>query len=150
MRITLSKTIFAFATLLALGGQLAQAESAKTLRPSSDRQCADLVKECFAYSDSERSDCFHSAGTHSFCAGSALGDLAMKRWSMSSNQNPTLDQAPALLGPKVVDGDCVSNFDNKWSGALVQGAISADATTQLTQTLNACNRSELPSDLMRP
>lgn len=149
LRSTLSKTLFAFAALVVCV-QSSQAETTKYLRISSDRQCADLVKECFAYSGSERSDCFHTAGTHSFCAGSPLGDLAMKRWSMSANQNPSLEQSPALLGPKVVDGACVGNFDNNWSGALVKGDFSAEATKHLSETINSCNRAEMPTDFMRP
>lgn len=149
LRNTFSKYFFAVLALT-FCVQSARAESGRLLRISSDRQCADLVKECFAYSGNERSDCFHSAATHSFCTGSALGDLAMKRWSMSANQNPSLEQSPALLGPKVVDGSCVGNFDNNWSGALVKGDISADSTKRISETLNSCNRTEMPTDFMRP
>jgi len=141
-RTIFSKISFAFVAIIlcAFNAQAA----------TSERQCADLIKECFAYSGNERSDCFHAAGGHSFCTGSALGDLAMKRWSMSPIQNPALEQSPAFLGPKVVDGECIRNFDNNWSGALVSGTFSVEANKNLVETLNSCNRAELPVDFTRP
>lgn len=129
--------------------QPASATAKKFVTNGSQRQCADLIKECFAYSDEERSDCFHAAGAHSFCAGSSLGTLAMKRWSMSPVRNPALDTAPAFLGPQVVDGECVNNFDNNWSGALVKGDYSADSLQSFETTLDSCNR-KMPVDMMRP
>lgn len=132
---------------IALG--TASAETKKIAAPTVNNRCVDLVKECFAYADDARSDCFHASGTHSFCNGTALGTLAMKRWSMSSVQNPSLESAPALLGPRLVDGDCVNNFDNKWSSELVKGDVSTDSVKALTASLDACNR-QVPFDLMRP
>ncbi len=125
------------------------AETKRTVAPGRDSRCVDLLKECFAYSDDERSDCFHASGTHSFCAGADLGTLAMRRWSMSPVQNPSLESAPALLGPRLIDGECVNNFDNKWSAELVNGDITADSVRALTATLNSCNR-QAPFELMRP
>jgi hypothetical protein len=147
MKRTNSYLLFAAATLL-VSSATAFAEAKKST-VAAERQCADLIKECFAYSGTERSDCFHAAGTHSFCSRSTLGNLAMKRWSMSPVQNPSLDSSPALLGPKVVDGDCIYNFDNNLSGALVKGDYSAEAIKKFSATLDTCNR-EMPTDFMRP
>jgi hypothetical protein len=115
----------------------------------SDTRCSDFIKECFAYADAQLSDCFHAAARNSSCDGTALGELAMKRWTMSPVRNPSLDTSPALLGPKVVDGDCIGNFDNNWSGALVKGDTSRESVQSLDEALDACNR-QMPVDMMRP
>lgn len=115
----------------------------------SESRCSDLIKECFAYADVQRSDCFHAASKNSSCHATELGELAMKRWSMSPVRNPSLDSSPALLGPKVVDGDCIANFDNNWSGALVKEDISRESLESLDEALAACNR-QMPVDMMRP
>ena len=111
--------------------------------------CASLIKECFAYGGVERSNCFYASGNHSFCKSSDLGKLALKRWSMSVERSPGLDSAPAFLGPNVVDGDCVSNFDAQWSSALVKGDISISTSKSLTRNLDTCTRA-LGDNLMRP
>ena len=112
-------------------------------------QCNELIKECFAYGVTERSTCFYSAGSHTFCRGSDIGRLAMQRWSMSSVRRPGLESAPAFLGPNIVDGDCIANFDARWSALLLDGDTSLATIHDLTTTLKTCSRTTT-EDLMRP
>lgn len=130
-------------------GTFTLAETKGSAAPSAEGRCSELIKECFAFADNARSDCFHAAAGHTFCSGSNLGTLAMKRWSMSPVQNPALESAPAFLGPRLIDGDCVNNFDNKWSGLLVKGDVSSDSIKALNATLDTCNR-EVSNELSRP
>lgn len=134
--------------LLAACSAVALADISNTVEIQFDSQCAGLVKECFAYDTNERANCFYSSSTHPFCEGTALGKLAYKRWSMSPVKLPMHD-APGLLGPQLIDGECISSFDNQWFGRIVDTSLSSDQLQKLESTLDSCKKKELPS-LPRP
>lgn len=112
-------------------------------------KCTDLVKECYAYGQQERSNCFYTAANHPFCANSKLADLIVKRWSMAPTTNAPADNYAALVGPELVDRECVNNFDGTLSGMLVNGALTNDAIKSLNTQLDAC-RADQQIDLSRP
>lgn len=136
-------------TLLVNGTQVAAETqpSVESLEPIS--QCAELLKDCFGFSDAERSQCFFSSARHPFCEGSELGKLTYKRWSMSQNKIGGEDAPAAFLGPQVVDGDCVQNFDNQWSSAILKGEVSSETLTTLSARLEACKK-DTSLELLRP
>lgn len=143
--ITRTKALFIFSMLFSwsVSPLVLQASSSEL-----DSQCAELVKECFGYQQTERTNCFFSASTHPFCEGTELGKLTQKRWSMSPIKLPNQD-VPGFLGPQLVDGECISGFDNKWFSQMVDGALSSEQLTQLDTTLDACKKKDAPS-LPRP
>jgi hypothetical protein len=112
-------------------------------------QCANLIKECFAHGNTKRHNCFFSAATHPFCDGTDLGRLASKRWSMSPNRPGFTKDLRASLGPHIVDLECLKNFDNQWSSALIEGRTSTDNIQRLNKELNNCKR-EISNELVRP
>ncbi|RMG42615.1 MAG: hypothetical protein D6719_06070 [Candidatus Dadabacteria bacterium] len=112
-------------------------------------QCSELIKECFVSSDTERTNCFYSSATHPFCEGTALGKLAFKRWAMSPDRSSGKQPPPALLGPQLVDKNCLMNFDNSWSSALVKGGLGQARIKSLDQKLESC-RKEISIELTRP
>lgn len=112
-------------------------------------KCNDLVKECYAYNQDERSNCFYTAANHPFCANSKLGDLVAKRWSMAPATNLPSDSYDALVGPELVDRTCVENFDGSLSGMLVNSVISNESIKILTAQLESC-RTAKQIDLSRP
>jgi hypothetical protein len=117
--------------------------------PEGDHRCADLTKECFAYSRMERDECFKGVTSHPLCAGSRVAELAEKRLSLSPNAPDAIDGGPAFLGPQLVDSDCLANFDAAWSSALVQGLLSEDEYRHLSMSLDQCAR--IPaSQVVRP
>lgn len=111
-------------------------------------ECRELLKECFAYAKEIRSHCFYSAAKHLFCQGSPLGQLAFKRWSFSGRPSD-LHDAAALLGPEIVDQECVANFDNLFSGDLIKKDLSREEIGALSVRLGNCRRTET-IDLSRP
>ena len=116
---------------------------------SSLPQCVDLVKECYRLQDTHRENCFFTVAKHPFCEGSSLGDLAYQRWAMSPNKPAGLEDAPALLGPQLIDQQCLANFDSNWSGQLLQGTIDDSKLKQLSDNLKTCRR-EVSIELPRP
>lgn len=112
-------------------------------------QCIDLVRECFVYKDAARDNCFHSVAKHSFCFNSETSNLATRRAELSALVPNDNEAGPSLLGPQLVDRDCVLNFDNAWLGSLVKGAPAPDTYSTLRQSLEACARPPA-SDMIRP
>jgi len=143
----------ALGILLALAFALpafAANKTAKISRPVDlQSECAELVEECFGYKENERANCFYSAATHPFCEGTDLGKLTYKRWSMSPVKLPGQVDAPAFLGPQLIDGSCIANFDNQWFGKIVDNKVSKEDITSLQSSLDNC-RKESPAELPRP
>lgn len=111
--------------------------------------CAELVRECFAYTKLERTSCFYASAHHSFCATSKLGRLAMKRWEMSPEQDPGLEAAPALMGPRLIDSQCLQRFDTQLASALANDTLASKAMLSLEEVLNSCIKTTADG-LMRP
>ena len=109
--------------------------------------CTSLLKECFNYGENEFSQCLFSSGHHPFCEGLELGDLALKRFATSATQ--TDPETEALLGPSLVDQQCLTNFDSQFSAELIRGSLSNERVRSLTQSLERCRRT--PTEpLFRP
>lgn len=121
--------------------QLGQAESAD--------KCAELVRECFSYEGVERSTCFHASAKHSFCVSGALGNLARLRWEMSPIQHQGLEDASALSGPRVLDSECIKQFDTQLSSSMLSAAITEKQIQRLTAVLKGCE-SSLADSVIRP
>ena len=113
-----------------------------------DADCASLVVECLAYQDPQYGDCLMSASRHPYCAEESLGKLAQKRWSMNPNRGG-FEEAPALTGPKLINKECLKNFDGKFSAVLVAGSLSTESIQELNRALDQCNQAT-PEELMRP
>ena len=111
-----------------------------------DQKCAELIKECFAYGDDERSHCFYTAANHSFCSESPLAKIAMRRWELLPSGYSVEEGAHALTGPKLVDRQCIANFDSTWSAKLIKGELK---TEQLAQKLDECQKPSV-MELMHP
>jgi hypothetical protein len=120
-----------------------------TLAAAETTTCIDLVKECFARTDSARDTCFNTAATKPICRDSETGKLAAKRAEMSALVPDDAEAGPSLLGPDLVDRECIKNFDRTWMASVVQGPPSAETSAHLHQALHACARKSA-SDIMRP
>jgi hypothetical protein len=112
-------------------------------------RCVDLIRECFALDGSARDTCFKAASTDSFCKNSETGKLAAKRAEMSALVPDDADVGPSLLGPDLVDRECIKNFDNSWMASVLQALPSAETNAQLQESLQACVK-QSASDVMRP
>ena len=112
-------------------------------------QCAELVKECFVESEVEQSNCFFSSASHPFCEGTKLGDLVLKRWTLSPEKSSVIEAPPGLLGPQVINGECLKNFDAKFSGMLIGGELTEDSITQTDAELENCKKN-VSDQLSRP
>ena len=122
--------------------------AAPTLPRGSGNPCEELVKECFAYTGEIFTNCLHVAGGHSFCAHSDLGELVSERWKMAPS-GPALDNAPALLGPRMFDRNCIKRFDSQLSAHLGTATLTHEVIELLRKNLIACQQ-EPPNDLLRP
>ncbi len=141
--------IILFSTLILLHAQ-AYAEILKPIIPEPTlNQCAELLKECHAKGDQERVNCFYSSAKHPFCEGSELGKLAYKRWIMSPVRNGGLQSAPALLGPAIIDQECLKSFDSLWLSKLIVPSTLSTSMTTLNSSLSKCTK-ELSEQLTRP
>lgn len=110
--------------------------------------CVALIRECLN-SSMERSSCLYSAATNPFCGESELGRLTYKRWSMSHQDLE--DATPSLLGPQLVDQECMTRFDASWAKELAMPSIDADTVRTLFSSLDLCRRDgEIQMDLGRP
>lgn len=129
-------------------GILLQSLAAFALDGSNDSRakCGELIGECFGYDDPERGNCFYASATHPFCQATPLGDLSYNRWSLSPTKEPG---PPALLGPQLVDGTCISNFDSEWFGNLTAKHYSDELVEALAAKLESCKQKE-PVELPRP
>ncbi len=114
-------------------------------------QCARLVHGCFGENEGEsRSNCLFSTSKHAFCQGTKLGKLIYRRWIMSPIRIGGVDeQVPGFLGPKLVDQDCLNNFDNFFVSSLVNGQELEVQLDSLSETLSACT-SEISPEFSRP
>jgi hypothetical protein len=75
--------------------------------------------------------------------------LATKRAGVSLVVPGSEDQGPAFLGPQLVNSQCLSNFDNSWSAAMINGPISNETLGSLSAKLDRC--SQVPaSEVVRP
>lgn len=110
-------------------------------------QCRDIVKECFLLSGHKKANCFYAKSQHSFCSATELGDLIFKRWSYSNSQ-PAGSKGMALLGPQMIDAECLERFDHKFSTALLDENLRP-GTASLHQSLDAC-KEEIVHDYVRP
>ena len=111
--------------------------------------CVDLVKECFARTGSARDTCFNTVAIKPICRDSQTGKLAATRAEMSALVPDDAEAGPSLLGPDLVDRECIKNFDSAWMASVVQGPPSAETSAHLNQALQACARKSA-SDVMRP
>ncbi len=125
------------------------AASASSVNAAEESRCVDLVKECFARDGSARDTCFKAASSDPFCRDSETGKLAATRADMSALVPDDADVGPSLLGPDLVDRECIKNFDNSWMASVVQAHPSAETSAQLLQSLQACAKKSA-SDVMRP
>jgi predicted lipoprotein len=123
--------------------------STDTATADESTRCVELVKECFARDGSARDTCFKAASSDAFCKNSETGKLAAKRADMSALVPDDADVGPSLLGPDLVDRECIKNFDNSWMASVVQAPPSAETSVQLNQSLQACAKKSA-SDVMRP
>lgn len=111
--------------------------------------CVDEVQQCFAHTDARRDQCFKNVAASPTCAGSELGNLARRRAEFSTLVPNELDAGPSFLGPQLIDRNCIANFDNAFSGAIVKGPLSTENYTSLLSSLERCSRNQA-SDMMRP
>ncbi|MBX7138360.1 MAG: hypothetical protein K1X83_10275 [Oligoflexia bacterium] len=116
------------------------------LRPS----CVEQVQDCFGSSGNQRAECFYAAATSPGCETTALGKLTYKRWAMSPIRLPGHEAAPAFLGPQLVDGACIENFDSQMYGALNEGALTADVAKNLDAKLDQCKQLDQDFEIPRP
>ena len=151
--ITKARAVFPAALFLflasAAGADVTQTatDSIGPIEPS--QQCAQLVKECFASSGVERSNCFFSRAKHPFCEGTKLGKLTYRRWIMSPVRANGPESPSEFLGPHLVDQHCLSNFDNTWLSTLIEPEFLADDIDKLETALKSCTK-EISHQLTRP
>jgi hypothetical protein len=112
-------------------------------------RCIDLVRECFGHAGSARDVCFKTVSTNPYCNDSETSKLAAKRAEMSALVPDEADVGPSLLGPDLVDRQCIKNFDSSWMATLVKGPPSVETSSQLQQSLQVCVKKSA-SDVMRP
>lgn len=131
--------------------ELTGAHAAPVSAPLEDslQPCSSLVKQCFAHTGLERSNCFYSAASHPFCEGSPLGTLVMQRWEMAPNRPAGTEQAPGFLGPRLVDQQCLKVFDNTLSGKLIDESVTGATVEKLLESLEKCYET-MTLELVRP
>lgn len=144
----LKSVLAAFLLLWTVSPGAAEQHSGALYR-STESSCAELVRECFAYSNVDRSRCFYAAAAHSFCRGTATGGLSFKRWRMTPGRVLGDETSYSLLGPQMVDSECLANFDNLWSAELLQDKFSLEKLLRLEGRLEACRRPPA-NEILRP
>lgn len=136
---------------LAFASQSAWADSravrVSTLSPAN--KCAPELERCFSKTGLARSDCFLEVTEKSACKNTPLGNLAYKRWVFSAVQTPGESAPPALLGPGLVDGECVANFDNQWLSDIVREDYSKVTIGSLDRRLESCKQ-DSSQQLLQP
>jgi len=135
-------------TYAATGRDGAISSSAPALSQRTGTPCEELVKECFAYTGAAFANCLRVSSTHSFCSHSQLGALLAQRWQVAPS-NPDLDTAPALLGPRLLDRDCIQKFDSQLSAHLGTDTLTTEVLEMLSRMLSTCQK-EPAIDLLRP
>lgn len=147
--IRLYTAFFVCTFFLTLGLSAAHAVPVSAALEDSLQPCNNLVKQCFAHTGLERSNCFYSAASHPFCEGSPLGTLVMKRWEMAPNRPAGTEQAPGFLGPRLVDQQCLKLFDNTLSGKLIDESVTGSTVETLSESLEKCYET-MTLELVRP
>jgi hypothetical protein len=143
------KLHFLFLALLLCSGASARAESNRNGIANPQKQCSEVLEECFGYAGSERSNCFYSAAHHPFCEGSRLGKIISKRWALSPTMIPGAENVPGFLGPQLVDAECLAGVDREWYGKILNQEISDESSIQIGARLDACVV-KIPIELPRP
>lgn len=106
--------------------------------------CEELVTTCFVSAPEERDECIQAASATSECESSSIHTLVTKRAQFATITQAPQD-GPAFLGPQIVNQRCLTQFDSTWSAALVNGSISKESASSLSEALDACAKSEAPA-----
>lgn len=115
----------------------AEAKAKKNGTPRNE--CAELIKDCYAQTGIERSNCLFNNSKMPACEKSQLGNLAFRRWSTAPERPTDIQDAPAFLGPIAAsDKACLANFDKDFSNALTNGVPTAEALQKLQTKLDSC------------
>ena len=122
-----------------------------TSPPEPLAQCARLVNECFGDNEeSETANCLFSSAKHPFCKGTSLGRITYQRWLMSPVRVGGIEEgAPSFLGPKLVDQECLKNFDTFFVSSLVKVSELESLMGGMKEKLSGCTK-ELSPDFSRP
>ena len=119
------------------------------IRPvGTDRQCSELVRECFQNKGLKKSNCFYSTAKHPFCEGSDTGNLIYRRWTLAADTTVGDKVPPGFFGPSAYDSKCISDCDNQWFGMLLQ-----ENTIQTNKQVSVCFdncKVENPLEVLRP
>lgn len=126
-----------------------QLRAEETTSSGTITQCSKLIKECFAQDPSKRNECFFASYKHPFCEGSSLGKLSYKRWAMTPSRSGNVNQPPGFLGPQIVNHNCISKFDTKWSIHLLGDKISEEDVARFSNILDQCKR-DITDEIVRP
>ena len=73
----------------------------------------------------------------------------MKRWQMAPNKKGAPEDAPAFLGPQLIDQECLGKFDDMWSSKLIGEEMSKDKVMSLDTELDKCTK-QISMELLRP
>lgn len=104
-------------------------------------ECLAIIRDCFAHAGNQRSQCFYNAAYNPFCSGLEAGRLSLKRWAMNPNNTSPVDPAWGLVSPVMIDKECIAQFDNVWSSALIRGDMTSEDVAQLETRLDKCRHS---------
>jgi hypothetical protein len=124
-------------------------KTAASYDPAKEHACVDMVKNCFARLPEDRSSCFYVASRASQCTNTETGALSYKRWALDPVPTGNAEPPPAFMGPRLVDRDCLANFDNRWSSELLRGDSTIASVKQLGDQLERCYK-ETAIDISRP
>lgn len=119
----------------------------ETVIAENNSPCSEFAKECLMLSGAKKTNCFYTKSQHSACESTALGRLLFKRWSYSNSQ-PAEAMGMALLGPQIMDQECLERFDLSLSTALLSENVAPDYQS-FSEALDECSR-ETPQELVRP
>jgi hypothetical protein len=111
--------------------------------------CTFEIKRCFALSDTARDACFQNTSKGGSCLNSREAALAAKRASFTSAVSDSTDDTSSTPEAKIINRECVKNFDNLWLSNIVNGPLSEDTISNLNTMLDGCALTS-PNDIMRP
>lgn len=118
-------------------------------------ECFTIVRECLTQGAGDQ-NCFYAAATNPACKNKKLGDLSFQRWAVSPSSVTSPDSLEiqaedlALVGPKFIDQQCLTNFDNQLSSELIKGNPSNETVESLIKRLGSCRRDAAMQDVFRP
>ncbi|RIL11576.1 MAG: hypothetical protein DCC75_02050 [Proteobacteria bacterium] len=145
MKRALRTSIFVPALLMAVSATNLHAEN-----PTSKlAACADQLKGCLILSGQQKSDCLFKFSSNETCKNSSWGKIADKRWQFEPGFGNDMESAPALLGPQLVNKECLQNFDNQLSAELIRGEPARSTLSRLDKQLDNCAASSV-DELLRP